>query len=985
MSLTEANTIQEYILQILQKKDWEYLPPESIQRKHTDILLEKTLKEKLHDLNPEIKEQPQRANEVIYQLDKVIHSTQDGLIKANEEFSKWLKNDKSMRYGQNNQDIPIKIIDFDNIENNSFQITKEYSVKSSITGQTKRADIILFVNGIPLVNIETKSPVRQSQSWANGASQISDDYESNIPELYTSNVFNAATEGKELWYGVVGSDWEEHWEQWKERKSESLFSDMSKRIEELFDKNAVLEMLQWYTIFAVEDGKKIKMIARFPQYEAINLILKRVEENKIKQGLIWHWQGSGKSMLMTLAARRLRLDQKFENPTVIIVVDRIDLDTQISGKFNAANVPNTIPAESRQKLSELLKNDTRKVIITTIHKFSEESGVLNDRDNIIVLVDEADRTQDGDLSEYMRNALPNAFFFGLTGTPIIDKTRNTFTTFGSKEDGDAGELHRYSMEESIEDRTTLEIHFEQVPAEYKLDKKIISEGLELLKQDGATDSDISLISNKAAKLHQFLISEKVINKKATRMVEHFINNHEPFGFNAMIVAHNREACVKYKDAIDQILPDEASEVIMTLAKGDPTEWYSRFEKTREQITEIQNNYRDKNHPLKILIVTQKLMRGFDASILQVMYLDKLLKDHGLLQAITRTNRPRKGKFNGVIVDYISVFDNLEKSLTYDYEKISNVATNLEILSKEFPKIINRASSYFVDLDKSLEGWEMLKASQNCLTDSERITGNMDNSIKSIIRKESFATDFVILDKFWNKLHPRYTVPDQIKEYRFLAQIYSSIGSSTGGNMRIWKKLGPKTEKLIQDNIDITLRDDSKILIMDEKLIRKIKEGLEPHGPLKTIEIKITRRINSDPTNPDFIDIADKLEKLKERHNQRGITNYDLMIELLKLSNKAIEIEKGIKQNKEEDKKNILTRIFEKSKISSKEIEQTVEDIDEVVTKERFEGWQNTINGTKLIKQKLFQILYKHKLSDEELNDESGTVFYEAYLYIREHY
>ena len=979
MSLTETNTTQGYILKILQKLNWEYLPPASIQRERTDILIEKTLKQKLQDLNPEIKKQPERADEVIYQLEKIIHSTQDGLIKANEEFSKWFKGDKTMPYGENNQSIPIKLIDFDNIENNSFQITDEYSVKSSITGLTRRADIILFVNGIPLINIETKSPVRQSQSWANAASQISDDYESNIPELYASNVFNAATEGKELWYGVIGSEWEEHWEEWKQSKSEPLFSDMSKKIESLFNKNTVLEMLQWYTIYATEFGKKIKMIARFPQYEAINLILKRVEENKIKQGLIWHWQGSGKSMLMTLAARRLRLDEKFENPTVIIVVDRIDLDTQITGKFNASNIPNTIPAGTKEELKKLLKNDTRKVIITTIHRFSEADGVLNDRDNIIVLVDEAVRTQDGDLHGYMKNALPNAFFFGLTGTPIIDKTRNTFTTFGVKEDGDAGELHRYSMEESLEDKTTLPITFERVPAEYKLDNKTIRDSLELLKEDGATDADITTISSKAVKLHQFLISEKVINKKAVRMVEHFLKNHEPFGFNAMIVAHNRQACVRYKDAIDQILPDEASEVVMTLTKGDPKEWYSRFEKTREQITEMQKNYSNKNHPLKILIVTQKLMRGFDASILQVMYLDKLLKDHGLLQAITRTNRPKKGKETGVIVDYISVFDNLEKALTYDYNKISNIATSLEKLSKEFPKIIQRVSSYFIDLDKSLEGLDMLLESQKCITDSKRITGSMDDSIKSTVRKESFATDFVILDKFWNILHPRYTTVDQIKEYKFLAQIYSSIGNSTGGNMKLWKKLGPKTEKLIQDSIDVTLRDDDKILVMGDELVRKIKEGLEPHGPLKTVEIKITRRINREPTNPDFIDIAKKLEELKERHNQRAITNGELMVALLELSNKIIEIEKGIQQNKKENKKNVLTRIFEKSKISSKEIEETVAEIDGVVTKERFDGWQNTINGTKVIKQKLFQILYKHKIDgDEELLEK-------AYEYCREHY
>ena len=281
MSLTEANTIQEYILKILQNLDWEYIPPRTEYK--TDILLEETLKQKLQDLNPEIKEQPERADEVIYQLDKIIHSTKDGLIKANEEFSKWLKGDKTMRYGQNNQDVSIKLVDFDNIQNNSFQITKEYRVKSASTGERKRPDIILFVNGIPLVDIETKSPVRESQTWADGASQISDDYESSIPELYASNVFNAATEGKELWYGAIGSNWEDFWEPWKKKDREtSKITDMEETIESLFNRNAVLDMLQWYTIFSTSpDAKKIKMVARYPQYEAINLITQRVIENKL--------------------------------------------------------------------------------------------------------------------------------------------------------------------------------------------------------------------------------------------------------------------------------------------------------------------------------------------------------------------------------------------------------------------------------------------------------------------------------------------------------------------------------------------------------------------------------------------------------------------------------------------------------------------------------------------------------------------------------
>lgn len=976
MTLTEANTIQEYILKILQRETpnlkWDYLDPKKIQRKETDILLEQTLRKKLQEFNPAVKEHPEREDEILYQLDKIIHSTQNGLVNANEEFSKWLKGDKTMRYGKNNQDIPIKLINFDDIHKNSFQVTKEYSIKSSSTGKTKRADIILFINGIPLVDIETKSPVRESQTWADGAIQVSEDYESNIPELFASNVFSAATEGKELWYGAVGNSWEDFWEPWKKKDREtSKLADMDETIESLFNRVTVLEMLQWYTIFSTSpDAKKIKMIARYPQYEATNLIVQRVIENKIKRGLIWHFQGSGKSLLMILAAMRLRYEEKLENPTIIIVVDRIDLDTQISGKFNAANVPNTIPANSREELKKLLKQDTRKVIITTIHKFGESQGVLNDRDNIIVLVDEADRSQEGDLGEYMKEALPNAFFFGLTGTPVNKANRNTFLTFGAKEDGEARYLHRYSFEESVEDHTTLQINFETVPAEYKFDKASFEKAYALIKT-GATESEESIIATKAARLHQFLISKNTIDKKAKKMIEHFIENIDPSGFKGMIVAHNREACVKYKDAIDQIFPKESSEVVMTLSKGDPEDWYERFDKTREELNEIQKQFNNPRHPLKILIVTQKLMRGFDAPILQVMYLDKMLKDQGLLQAVCRVNRPSPGKLNGLIVDYIGVFDNVSKALTYDYEKISNVVKSLEKLAEELPDILKRAMSYFVTLDRKLEGFELLSAAQECLEVKE-------DTSSSLLRKESFATDFVILNKFWEMLHPRYTNSQMVKDYKLLYQIYNSIAPSKGGNARIWKKLGPKTEKLIQDNIDVTLRDDLEVLVMDEEVIRKIKEGLQRYDP-KSIEIKITRRINRDRNNPRFIVIAEKLEELRGKYNQKLIDNKEYLKGLIDLARSVIAIEKETKAIVEDTERKTLTRIFEKANTPSDEIKKIIDEIDEIITQERYDGWQNTSHGTKLIQQKLYRILYDHKLSDDE------ELFDKAYNYIREHY
>ena len=972
MSLTESNTIQEYILKILQKDNinlkWDYLSPESISRKETDILLEDVLIQKLKDLNPSIKKQPQRADEIVYQLDKIIHSVQDGLIKANEEFSKWLKGDKTMKFGQNNQDIPIKIIDFGDIHRNTFQVTKEYSVKSSSTGETKRADIILFVNGIPLIDIETKSPVRASQTWADGASQVSEDYESNIPELFTSNVFSAATEGKELWYGAVGNDWEDFWEQWKDNDSQtSSLSNIESRIESLFNRITVLEMLQWYTIFTTEFGTKIKNIARYPQYEAIHRITQRVYENKIKRGLLWHWQGSGKSMLMILAARRLRLEPKFQSPTIIIVVDRIDLDTQIIGKFNAANIPNMVTTNSRAELKKLLLHDTKKIIFTTIHKFGEVEGVLNDRENIIVMVDEADRTQDGTFSENMREALPNAFLFGLTGTPIIDKKRNTFTQFGAKEDGDARFLHRYSMEESVADGTTLPLNFERVPGQYKFDSIGFREVYKKFT-DGLSESEIIEIGTKAARLHQFLISGNVIKKKAENMIKHFTENIEPAGFKAMIVAHNREACVKYKKEIDEVLSPDVSEVVMTLDAKDPKDWFEKFDQTREQLTEIQKKFSNPKHPLKILIVTQKLMRGFDASILQVMYLDKMLKNHGLLQAITRVNRPRKGKTNGVIVDYIGIFDNMTQALTYDYEKIADAITNIESIAKELPLILKRALSYFTGIDKTLTGYDYLIAAQKCLVVP-------DNSAESILKKESFATDFVILNKFWDKVHPRYTNSTQVKEYKNLCQIYNSIMPSKGGGARIWKKFGAKTESLIQANIDVTLRDDLEVLVMDENLIKKIKEGLINYNP-RSIEIKITRRINQNSKNPKFVDIGEKLTTLKEKFNQKLIDDGEYIKGLIELATQVVRKEKSVQPI---DKKNALTRIFEKAKNPSKDIKSIVEKIDDIVTNQRYDGWQNTAHGTKLIQQKLYRVLYDHKLSDDE------ELYQKAYIYIQEHY
>ncbi len=268
-----------------------------------------------------------------------------------------------------------------------------------------------------------------------------------------------ATEGKSYRAGAVKLPLQK-WQPWKTTNESSSLNEIEKAVKMMLSPQAVLDILKNFTVFSTEKGgQKIKVLCRYQQYEATKQIVQRVLEGKIKKGLIWHFQGSGKSILMVYAAQQLRKEPALKSPTVLVVVDRVDLNSQIGATFHAADVPNTVIAETREELQRLLAQDTRKIIITTIQKFGEAEDILNERDNIIVLVDEAHRSQEGDLGIKMRAALPNAFLFGFTGTPINLRDRNTFLAFGAKEDA-SGYLNRYTFKQSIEDEATIPIDFE---------------------------------------------------------------------------------------------------------------------------------------------------------------------------------------------------------------------------------------------------------------------------------------------------------------------------------------------------------------------------------------------------------------------------------------------------------------------------------------------------------------------------------------------
>jgi type I restriction enzyme R subunit len=946
---------------------WHYLPATALPRQANDVFIETFVRDALIRLNPDIAATPDRAEEVLYKLRAIVMAVRsDGLVSANEQFTEWLRGNKTMPFGENYAHVPIRLIDFDHLDNNQYIVTSQYTYRAGAT--EKRPDLVLLVNGFPLVIIEAKTPVRQAVSWIDGAIQIHDDYEKTIPELFACNVFSVASEGKELRYGSLRMPIK-LWGPWRmdDEAPPTNLAALKQAIATLLQPATLLDILANYTLFATDKKKRrLKVVCRYQQYDAGNKILQRVIAGHPKKGLIWHFQGSGKSLLMVFTAQKLRMAPQLRNPTVLIVVDRIDLDAQISSTFHASDIPNLEKANTREELETLLRQDTRKIIITTIHKFAEADGELNPRDNIIVMVDEAHRTQEGDLGRKMRDALPNAFFFGLTGTPINKRDRNTFFAFGAEED-ENGYMSRYDFRDSIRDGATLPIHFEARLVELHIDKEAIDAAYAELT-GGLSDLDRDNLSKAAARTAVLVKVPDRIQRICGDIIGHYHEKVEPNGFKAMVVTFDQEACLLYKAAIDQQLDPAASDIVISATGKD--ERYKPYKRTRDQEEKLLDRFRNPNDPLKILIVTAKLLTGFDAPILQAMYLDKPLRDHTLLQAICRTNRTYGDKkTNGLIIDYLGVFDDVAKALEFDEKDFAKVVSGIQELAKELPGAVQKCLAHFHGCDRTLTGYEGLIQAQDCLPNNEV--------------RDTFAADYSYLSKLWEALSPDAVLKPYETDYRWLSQVYISVQPTSGMGRLIWHSLGAKTIELIHQNVQVeAIRDDLEAIVLDSELVELILDSPDPRQKAKEIEIKVIHRLRNHIGNPRFKALSERLEALKERHEQGQIHSVAFLKELLDLARELLETEKETPPEEDENRgKAALTELFQEvsNEQTPKLVERIVSDIDEIVRLVRFDGWQDTSAGEREVRQALRKTLLKYKLhQDKEL-------FEKAYGYIKQYY
>lgn len=997
---------------------WSYCHGENLPKQARDIFVDDWLKDALCSLNPDIAKQPDYADEVIYKLRGVVlEARHTGLVKANENFHEWLLAEKTLPFGENGDHITINLIDFDNIENNHFVLSQQVHY---IAATEVFFDIVLYVNGIPLVVGEVKTATRPSVTWQDGAADFmggKKHYWKNVELFFVPNLLCFASEGKTFAYGAINARVKD-WGPWHntELRDDILPGIVSvlNSCEGLLNPQTLLQLLESFALFStVKTGrntppKRIKLLPRYPQFEAAKQIVERVRKGYPKKGLIWHFQGSGKSLLMLYAAKMLRADNMLKNPTVLVVVDRRDLDSQINETFGGADVKNLIKVQSCKKLGEYIEQDSRGILITTIFKFKDveiddsNPNGLNSRDNIIVLVDEAHRTQEGGLGEKMRWALPNAHFYGLTGTPISGIDRNTFKLFGADEDP-GRYMNRYSYKQSIRDGSTNPVKFEPRLAELRVDRDDINDEFEqLVKENDLDDEEKAALSKRAGKLALMLKAPKRMAAISSDIVKHFTSHVKPKKMKGMVVVYDREACVQMYYLLGEKLGFNAVEVVMNVdqspikakegdkkdkVNNDWRKWHDElklpikqedFERWQNIDAESQVQkeliecYKDPKHPLQLIIVTAKLLTGFDAPICYCMYLDKPLRDHTLLQAMCRTNRLYETddtrKDMGLIIDYLGVFENLRTALAYKPEEIDGVVEGIEAFKKLLPAQLDKCLSFFPNMDRTLEGFEGIMAAQECLPTNKK--------------RDEFAACFGVLSKLWSAISPDPFLSPYRQNYKWLAQIYESVRPVGQTGALVWAALGPETIKMIHEHTDINrIRDDIDELIMDEHAIFTLTEK-EQEQRAKRLEIDLMGRLRGSH-EPKFVELGERLEKLRQDYEAGVIKAIEWLKGLLDAAKDTVQAERETGEHPvtEADNKQALTKLFLETRPEStpKLIGDVVEQIDKIVKATRFDGWQNSNSGPREIQKALLLTLAQFGLGkDKEL-------FQKAYGYIEEHY
>ena len=616
--MSERDAVQNPMLRYADEIGWESISKsQALQMRvgNTRLYFADLLESQLLKLNREVLDE-NRCKEILRQLN-LLNPTREG----NREALSWLRGERSIFVPSQERERNVTLIDFDTPDSNLFHVTDEWWQKN--TAYRNRADVVFLINGIPVAVVETKS-AHKRDGLAEGVDQIRR-YHRETPEMFTTAQLFGVTQLLDFFYGVTWNTSRKNLFNWKADDPAS-YED---KVKTFFDPARFLKTLRESIIFLSKDDELTKVVLRQHQTRAVEQVIERVHDPIKRRGLVWHTQGSGKTLTMiTIASRLLRRGGETEKPTVLMLVDRNELESQLFKNITAYGISTPKVAESKRDLRSILASDFRGLVVSTIHKFDDIPARINTRESVTILVDEAHRTTGGDLGNFLMGALPNATYIGFTGTPIdrLAHGQGTFKVFGA--DDEQGYLDKYAIAESIEDGTTVRLNYALAPSGLQVDSETLErEFLGLAAAEGVSDvQELNAILDHAVGLKAMMKAPNRVEDIARYVAGHFRDNVEPMGFKAFLVGVDREACALYKEALDNYLPPENSAVVYSSKNQDP-EAMKAHHRSKDEEKEIRKRFADKSDPLKILMVTEKLLTGFDAPILYCMYLDKPMRDH----------------------------------------------------------------------------------------------------------------------------------------------------------------------------------------------------------------------------------------------------------------------------------------------------------------------------------------------------------------------
>jgi type I restriction enzyme R subunit len=894
---TENKTVQARILKYAVAIGWTLVSREEAERrrgfdpntppkdraKGRSLFFDDLLDAKVREFNPRYAE----AEGALLGKFRYLHTD----IYGNREFVEHLRNRGKFFDHEEKRERDLILIDYEHPENNIYEVTEEFAYHNGHYGT--REDVVFLINGIPVLVIECKNATKD-EGIALGIDQIRR-YHDETPELFVPQQLFTATDAIGFSYGVTWNTVRRNIFNWKsvpDRQLEEL-GRLEAKVRTFCTIPQVMAFLKDYIIFAEKDEELQKYILRQHQTGGVEKVVERALDPMRTRGLVWNTQGSGKTFTMIISAQILFRAPQADKPTILLMIDRNELEDQMLKNLIALGIGNLEHADSIRRLNELLRSDYRGIIVTMIHKFRDMPANLNTRKNIYVLIDEAHRTTSGDLGNFLMAGLPNATFIGFTGTPV-DKTvygKGTFKTFGGEDDH--GYLHKYSIAESIEDGTTLPLYYQLAPNEMLVPHETLDkEFLSLAEAEGVADiEELNKILERAVNLKNFLKGKARVQQVAEFVAKHYLETVEPLGYKAFLVGVDREACAHYKHALDKFLPPEYSEVVYTGNNND-TKLLKEFHLDPKRERQIRKSFGKLDQMPKILIVTEKLLTGFDAPVLYAMYLDKPMRDHTLLQAIARVNRPYENeaqemvKPHGFVLDFVGIFDKLEKALAFDSEEINAIVKDIGLLKALFK----------AKMQDKVPGW--LKLITQDFNDKD--VDDLIEHFRDKDRRKEFFKEYKEIEMLYEIISPDAYLRPYIEDYTTVSRICDVVRKAYTKRVMVDRDFQRKTNELVQKHIGAKLEDPESPFVYIDKVTLDTIAAKDEGKATKVINLvkAIEKQAEDESDDPFLVAMAERAKAVQEAFEDRQSTTEKALAELFK------ELEKNKRRKQEQAEKGL---------------------------------------------------------------------------------